>query len=113
MLYSRHLPLNAPLPGSPSDARAQIQAVSEPSSSGDPSESPDERDLNWDYNYQLDAAKGGGRQAENPLVALLAGIPDFNTEEFEDLLRDLPTPDDANQAAVMTMVEVVEVSNIL
>ena len=57
MLYSRHLPLNAPLPGSPSDARAQTQAVSEPSSSGDPSESPDERDLNWDYNYQLDAAK--------------------------------------------------------
>ena len=43
------------------------------------------------------------RQAENPLAALLAGIPDFNTEELEAVLSDLPTPDDANQAAVMTI----------
>ena len=52
-----------------------------------------------------------GGQAENPLAALLAGIP-FNTEELEAFLRDLATPDDANQAAVMTMAEAVEVSDI-
>ena len=34
---------------------------------------------------------------------LLAWIPDFNTEELEALLRDLQTPDDANQAAGMTI----------
>ena len=55
-------------------------------------------------------AAGGGSQAENPLAALLGGIPDFNTEELEDMLYDLPTPDDANQAAGMTMAEAVEVS---
>ena len=43
------------------------------------------------------------RQAENPLAALLAGIPDFNTEDLEALLSDLPTQDEANEAAVMTM----------
>ena len=36
------------------------------------------------------------------MAAQLAGNPDFNTEELEALLHDLPTPDDANQAAVMT-----------
>ena len=35
-------------------------------------------------------------------LRLLAGIPDFNTEELEALLHDLLTQDDANQAAVMT-----------
>ena len=39
--------------------------------------------------------------------------PDFNTEELEALLRDLPTLDDANQAAVMIMAEAEEVSNML
>ena len=47
------------------------------------------------------------------MATLLAGIPDFSTKELEALLRDLPTPDDANQAAVMTMEEAVEVSNML
>ena len=47
-----------------------------------------------DYNYQLEPATGGGRQAGNTLAALLAGIPHFSTEEFEALLRDLPVPDD-------------------
>ena len=62
-------------------------------------------------------AGGGGRQAENPLAALMAGSPDFNTEELEafKLLRDrgLPTLDNAKQAAVMTMAEAVKVSNML
>ena len=43
----------------------------------------------------------------------LAGIPDFNTEELEALLHDLPTTDDANEAAVMTMVEAVQVRGML
>ena len=43
----------------------------------------------------------------------MAGIPDFNTEELEALLCYLPTPDDANQAAVLTMAEAVEVSDML
>ena len=46
------------------------------------------------------------------MEALLAGIPDFNTEDLEALLSDLPTQDDANQAAVMTIAEAVEVSNM-
>ena len=80
MLYSRPLPLNVPLAGSPRDACAQTPIVFVPSSSGDPSEAPDEWDLDWeDYSYQQEPAAGGGRQAENPLAALLAGIPDFNT----------------------------------
>ena len=48
--------------------------------------------MDWeDYNYP---AAGGGQQGdfENPLAALLAGIPDFSTEELEALLRDLPVP---------------------
>ena len=48
--------------------------------------------MDWDdYNYQQDPAAGGGQQGEleNPLAALLAGIPDFNTEELEALLRNL------------------------
>ena len=44
-------------------------------------------------------------QAENPLAALITGVPDFNTEELEALLRDLPKQDDADQAAGMTMAE--------
>ena len=101
MLYSRPLPLNVPLAGSPRDDCAQTPAVFVPSSSSDPSEAPDERDLNWeDYYCQREPDAGGERQAENPLAALLAGIPDFNTEELEALLHDLPTLDDANQAAV-------------
>ena len=67
-----------------------------------------------------DPAAGGGQQgyAENPLAALLSGIPDFNTGELEafKLLCDLPIPDDttkpAARAAGMTMVEAVEVSNM-
>ena len=51
-------------------------------------------------------------QAENPLAALLAGVPDSNTEELDALLHDLPTSDDANQAASMTMAEAVEVSDM-
>ena len=46
------------------------------------------------------------------MADLLAGIPNFNTEELEALLRDMPTPDDANQAAGMTMAETVEVSYV-
>ena len=37
-----------------------------------------------------DKDEGGGRHAENLLAALLPGIPDFNSEELEALLRDLP-----------------------
>ena len=50
---------------------------------------------------------------ENPLAALLAGIPDFNTAELEALLHDLPVPDDTKQPAGMTMAEAVEVSDTL
>ena len=89
------------------DACAQNPAVFVPSS-------PDERDLDWeDYNYQQEPAGGGGRQAENPFAALLPGIPDFNTDELEALLQDMPTPGDANQDAVMTMAAAVEVSNMV
>ena len=42
------------------------------------------------------------------MAALLARIPDFNTEKLEALLRDLPTADDANQAAGITMAEAME-----
>ena len=97
-------------------ARAQTPAASVPSTSYAPSRAPEERDVEWEgYSYELEPAAGGGSQAEtrNPLAALLAGIPDFNTEELEALLRDLPTQDDANQAAGMTMTEAVEVSYIL
>ena len=80
--------------------------------------------MDWedsDYNYQGEpgAGAGGGpwRQAvpdsEDPLAALLAGIPDFSTEDLEALLRDLPTPDDDKQPAGMTMEEAVEVSDML
>ena len=57
--------------------------------------------MDWeDCNYQQEPAGGGGRQAENPLAALLARISDFNTEELEALLQDRPTQDDADQASV-------------
>ena len=87
--------LDIHLAGSPRDARAQIQAVSVPSTSGDPLEAPEVRDLDWEDNYKQEPAAGGGRQAENPFAALLAWIPDFNTEEFECLQSDVPTRDDA------------------
>ena len=45
--------------------------------------------------------------------ALLAGIPDFNTEVLEALLRCLPVPDDTRQPAGMTMAEAVKVSDPL
>ena len=78
--------------------------------------------MDWEeYNYHpkpaAGASGGPGRQAvpdsENTLAALLAGIPDFSTEDLEALLRDLPSPDDDNQPASMTMKEAVEVSNTL
>ena len=47
------------------------------------------------------------------MAALLAGIPDFNTEELEALLRDLPVLGDTRQLAGMTMAEAVEVSDTL
>ena len=56
----------------------------------------------YKQDYEREPAAGGGSQAENSLAAQLAGIPDINTEELEALLRDLPTLDDANQAAGMT-----------
>ena len=77
---------------------------------------PEERDVDLeDYNYKQEPAAGIGGQSENPLAALQAGIrvPDFNTEELEALLRDLPIPDDANQAIDMTMAEAVEVNYML
>ena len=104
------------LAGRPTETRPDTPASSVPSSSRAPSQPPEGRDLDWeDYNYQQDPAAGGGQQGdlENPLVALLAGIPDFNTEELEALLRDLPVPDDTSQPAGMTMAEAVEVSDTL
>ena len=60
---------------------SQTQAVSVPSTSRDSSEAPEERELDWeDYNYEREPAVDGGRQAENPLAALLAGIPDINAK---------------------------------
>ena len=79
------------LAGRPTETRADTPAssASAPSSSRAPSQPPEGRDLDWeDYNYQQDPAAGGGQQGdlENPVAALLAGIPDFNTEELEALL---------------------------
>ena len=73
----------------------------------------DWEDYNLNYSDEREPASGGGRQAENPLAALMAGILDFNTEELEALLCNLPTQHEANQAAGMTMVEAVEVSDML
>ena len=106
------------LAGRPKETRPDTPASSVPSSSCAPSQPPEGRDLDWeDYNYQQDPAAGEGQQGdlENPLAALLAGIPDFSTEELEALLRDLPVPDDTRQpaAAGMTMAEAVEVSDML
>ena len=104
------------LAGCPTETRPDTLALSVPSSSRAPSQPPEGRDLDWeDYNYQQDPAAGGGQQGdlENPLAALLAGIPDFNTEELEALLRHLPVPDDTRQPAGMTMAEAVEVSDTL
>ena len=73
------------LAGSPTETRPDTPASSVSSSSRAPSQPPEGRDLDWeDYNYQQDPAAGGGQQGdlENPLPALLAGIPDFNTEEL-------------------------------
>ena len=82
--------------------------------------------MDWearDYNYQrepaADASGGPGRQAqalsdsENPLAALLAGIPDFSTEDSEALLHDLPTQDDDKQPACMTVEEAMEISDMI
>ena len=99
------------LAGSPTETSPDTPASSAssvPSSSRAPSQPPKGRDLDWeDYNYQQDPASGVGQQGdlENPLAALLAGIPDFNTEEVEALLRDLPVPDDTRQPAGMSMAE--------
>ena len=104
------------LAGHPRETRPDTPASSVPSSSRAPSHPLEGRDLDWeDYNYQQDPAAGGGQRGdlENPLAALLAGIPDFNTEELEALLRDLPVPDDTSQPAGMTMAEAVEVSDTL
>ena len=46
------------------------------------------------------------------MAALLAVIPDFNSEDLEALLHHLPIQDAANQAPGMTMAEAVEVSYI-
>ena len=43
-------------------------------------------------------------------MVLLPGVLDFNSEELEALLRDLPIQDAANQAPRMTMAESVLVS---
>ena len=126
MLYST-IPTPASLAvylaGRPTETRPDTPASSVvvdsvPSSPRAPSQPPEGRDLDWeDYNYQQDPAAGGGQQLEgdleNPLAALLAGIPDFNTEELEALLRHLPVPDDTRQLAGMTMAEAVEVSDTL
>ena len=73
------------LAGRPTETRPDTPASSVQSSSRAPSQPPKGRDLDWeDYNYQQDPAAGGGQQGdlENPLAALLAGIPDFSTEDF-------------------------------
>ena len=106
------------LAGRPTETRPDTSVSFVPSSScaSAPSQTPEGRDLDWeDYNYQQEPAAGRGQQGdlENPSAALLAGIPDFNTEELEDLLRDLPVPDDTRQPAGMTMVEAVEMSDTL
>ena len=83
------------LAGCLTETRPDTPALSVPSSSRTPAQPPEGRDLDWeDYNYQQDPAAGRGQQGdlENPLAALLAGIPDFNTAELEALLRDLPVP---------------------
>ena len=98
------------LAGLPTETLPDTPASSVPSSSRAPSQPPEERDLDWeDYNYQQDPAAGGGQKSdlENPLAALLARIPYFNTKELEALLRDLPVPDDTSQPAGMTMAEAV------
>ena len=67
--------------------------------------------MDWeDYNNKQIKDEGGGRHAENPLAALLAWVPDFNSKELEAFLCDLPIPDAANQAPGMTMAEAVQVS---
>ena len=105
------------LAGHPRETSPDTPASSVPSFSRAPSQPPEGRDLDWeDYNYQQDPAAGGGGQQgylENPLAALLAWIPDFNIEELEALLRDLPVPDDTREPAGMTMAEAVEVSDML
>ena len=46
------------------------------------------------------------------MATLLAGTPDFKELDSEALLCNLLTPDDANRAAVITMAEAVEVSDM-
>ena len=87
------------------DARAHIQAPCVTSSFHALSQAPEARDLDWeDYNSELDKGEGSGSHAENPWGDLLAGIPNFNTEEWEALLHDLPIPDAANQASKTLMM---------
>ena len=119
MLYSTiHTPagLAVYLAGRPTESHPDTPALSVPSSSFAPSQPPKGGDLDWeDYKYLPDPAAGGGQPGdlENPLAALLAGIPDFKTEELEafKLLHYLPVPDDTWQPAGMMMTEAVEVSD--
>ena len=115
MLYST-IPTPASLAvylaGCPTETRPDTPASSVPSSSRAPSQPPEGRDLDWEnYNYRPDPAAGGGQQGdlENLLEALLAEIPDFNTEDLEALQHDVPVPDNTRQPAGMTM----EVSDTL
>ena len=64
---------------------------------------------NW---IRIVAVGDSPRHPDNPLAALLPGIPDINSEELEDLLSDLPTPDAAIQAPSMTRAESMQVNNI-
>lgn len=96
------------------EARPATPASSDPSSSRAPSQAPEGRDLDWeDYNYRPEPAAGGRQgDVEKSLASLLSGIPDFNPEELEALLQDLPLPDDTRQPGGMTMMEAVQVSDI-
>ena len=117
MLYST-IPTPASLAvylaGSPTETRPDTPASSVPSSSRAPSQPPEGRDLDWeDYNYRQDTAAGGGQQGDLENPGIRTRILDFNTEELEALLRDLPIPDDTRQPAGMTMEEAVKVSDTL
>ena len=72
--------------------------------------------MDWEYyNYLQDPAAGGGQPGnlENPLAALLAGIPDFSTEEFEALLRTCQFLTIQGNLPRLAMAEAVEVSDTL
>ena len=65
MLYSTILTpdgLAVYLAGRPTETCPDTPASSVPSSSCEPSQPPEGRDLDWeDYNYQQDPAAGGGQ----------------------------------------------------